>query len=236
MPSYPPAFPRAVVLVCLASLGLAIAWDLTGLDLPVMRLIGNHQGFPLRSDPWLSEAMHDRFRQLAMALLAVLVVWAVLPEAQGRLPRGERIAVVGSVLVSLLVVNLLKLGSLSSCPWELTEFGGRAWHVSHWRWGVADGGGGRCFPGGHASSALAFVGLALPGLGRGRRAGWVWLSLTVLLGVAAGGAQTLRGAHYPSHTLWTLVVCLACSAAVWSLALRHRTRPAHQPSPMRSGR
>lgn len=227
---------RAALLVCLASLVLAIAWDLSSLDLPVMHLIGNSHGFALRADPWLSGFMHERVRQLALCLLLLLAGWAVLPDAPDRLPRPERLAVIGAVLVSLLAVNLMKLGSLTSCPWELTQFGGRAWHVSHWRWGVADGGSGRCFPGGHASSALAFVGLALPGLGRGRRTGWWWLSMAVLMGAAAGGAQTLRGAHYPSHTLWTAVVCLACSTAVWSLAVRRRMRTAHQPSPMRSGR
>ncbi|MCU0956096.1 MAG: phosphatase PAP2 family protein [Hydrogenophaga sp.] len=214
---------RPALMLCLASLVMALAWDLSALDLPVMQMIGDRHGFAWRTHPWLAVVMHDRFRQIALGLFLVLVGWVVLPEAPGRLARRERLGVLGGVLVSLLVINLMKLRSLTSCPWELAEFGGRAWHVSHWQWGVADGGSGRCFPGGHASSAMAFVGLALPGLGRGWRSGWGWLSMTVLPGLAAGIAQTLRGAHYPSHTLWTLVVCVSCSTAVWAV-VRCRSR------------
>ena len=70
----------------------------------------------------------------------------------------------GSVESRLLVVSLIKRASLTSCPWDLAEFGGPAQYVSHWVLGLADGGGAHCFPGGHASAALAFVGVALPWL------------------------------------------------------------------------
>lgn len=32
------------------------------------------------------------------------------------------------------------------------------------------------------------------------------------VGVVLGGVQTVRGAHYPSHTLWTGLMC-------WGIAL-----------------
>lgn len=135
------------------------------------------------------------------------------------------------MLAALCAVNLLKWHSLTSCPWDLTSFGGAARHVSHWRWGVADGGGGRCFPGGHAPSAFAYIGLALPGLARRQRRGWAWLGIVLFFGSVAGLTQTLRGAHYPSHTLWTLVGCLSAALTVWTALLR-----AHQPKPSRKGR
>ena len=43
------------------------------------------------------------------------------------------------------------------------------------------------------------------------------------MGAIAGGAQTLRGAHYPSHTLWTLVICLGSALAAWMVVM-HRQR------------
>ena len=49
-----------------------------------------------------------------------------------------------------------------------------------------------------------------------RRLGWSMLWGSVLLGLVFGVAQTLRGAHYPSHTLWTALICGACiGATAW---------------------
>jgi membrane-associated PAP2 superfamily phosphatase len=39
------------------------------------------------------------------------------------------------------------------------------------------------------------------------------LSGILLLGFFLGGVQTLRGAHYPSHTLWTGFLCWSVSVA-----------------------
>jgi membrane-associated PAP2 superfamily phosphatase len=141
-----------------------------------------------------------------------------------QLPRRERLVVVLLVALSLLVVNLVKIQSLTSCPWELKAFGGKANYVSHWNLGQADGGTGRCFPGGHASSAFGLLAVCLPWLQppghtpRRREVGLRWLVTLLFMGLVAGAVQTLRGAHYPSHTLWTLVICAGVSLAGWRLA------------------
>ena len=223
---------RAGLLLVLA----ALAWDAGGLDLAVMRWWGDARGFGLREHPWLARYGHDVAQDvLRMALVAwlALLAWGGGPV---RAWRGrERLAVALGVLASLVVVGLVKRASLTSCPWDLAEFGGMARYVSHWRLGVADGGGAHCFPGGHASAALAFVGAALPGLGarRAGRGGGLLLAL-LLAGTALGAVQTLRGAHYPSHTLWTMVICYATSGAVWwavHAGAARKQAGAYQPSP-----
>ena len=216
---------------------LALAWDATGWDLAVMRLWGDAQGFALRHQPWLSGVAHDGTRR---ALVWVWVAWLLLL-AWGRGPvrewaGRERLAVALGTVLALLVVNLIKRASLTSCPWDLAEFGGPAQYVSHWVLGVADGGGAHCFPGGHASSALAFVAAALPLLSRPERTrqGLLLLGALLLGGAWLGAVQTVRGAHYPSHTLWTMVICYAVGGATWWLVQRTaaaRQRP-YQPSPM----
>lgn len=207
-------------------LALTLFWDFAGLDMPLMVHIGNAAGFPLRDNWWLSNLLHDRLRLLAQLLFVVMLVWASFPMRSGGLPRRERWLLVGLVLASLLLVNLVKINSRTSCPWDLRAFGGEARYVSHWLFGVGDGGGGRCFPGGHASSALGFFALCLPwlspppGVSRHRTTGWSWLVVILAVGAIAGATQTLRGAHHPSHTLWTLVICAGVSMAGWSLGQR----------------
>ncbi len=199
--------------VTLLMLGGLVAWDASGLDLSVMASLGNAAGFSLRQQWWLETALHSAARQLAQVIFAGLWVMVWRPVGVFRsYQRSERLEVAVGVTVALLAISGLKRLSLTSCPWDLQSFGGLATYVSHWQWGVRDGGSGGCFPGGHASSAFAYVAVVLPGLARGpgsaqHRMAQRLLVAVVLAGLVLGGAQTLRGAHYPSHTLWTGWIC-----------------------------
>lgn len=201
-----------VMLITGAALIGLLVWDASGLDLTVMQGLADEHGFALRYNWWLTEVFHTRARQLAGVVLLALTVMMGWPGGRFRaLIRWQRMEIVLGISLSLLAISALKHFSLTSCPWDLQDFGGKASYVSHWTWGTLDGGAGHCFPAGHASSALAFVALALPWLfsdsTKLRRQGQ-WLLLLVLFsGLVLGLAQTLRGAHYPSHTLWTAWIC-----------------------------
>ena len=202
-------------VVCL---GLTLGWDASGADLRVMAWLGDAQGFALRDHWWLSNVLHEGAKRLAVVLYLVLLWTAVSPWGPWRqAPRLQRLEIVMGITLSLMLVSALKRVSMTSCPWELQSFGGAATYISHWSWGTSDGGGGRCFPGGHASSAMAFVAMSLPWLAsqqaQEQRKGWVWLVAIVLTGLLLGAAQTLRGAHYPSHTAWTALICAATAWA-----------------------
>jgi membrane-associated PAP2 superfamily phosphatase len=150
---------------------------------------------------------------MGFILLANLRPRQVLPG----LTRSERLGWLLTTLLCLVVVSLIKRASLTSCPWDLAEFGGTAHYISHWAFGLRDGGGGHCFPSGHASAAFAFLSggwvlaRAYPRLAR------AWLVGVIVLGVVYGVGQMLRGAHYPSHTMWTAWICWALTLAVTQL-------------------
>jgi membrane-associated PAP2 superfamily phosphatase len=222
--------PAALWLLCLA---FTLLWDLHGIDLPVMRWLGNSQGFALQHNWWLEKVLHNSAQKLSTVLY--LVLWLMVWWPRGTLKswsRRERLGVVLCITLALLATSGMKQLSQTSCPANLAEFGGTAQYVSHWAWGVLDGGSGHCFPGGHASSALGFVALAFPFLARpdvrNQRRGHAVLAAVLATGVLLGLAQTLRGAHYPSHTLWTLLLCTAVSAAAWRLWLLLPAQPQMQ--------
>jgi len=135
--------------------------------------------------------------------------------------------------VALGVVSSLKSLSATSCPWDLAEFGGVARYASHWALGMVDGGGGRCFPAGHASAGFAFVGGYFALRRRQPRAARLWLAASLAAGLVLGGAQQVRGAHFMSHTLWTGWLCWTtgwlCDLAAG--ALRRRFAVAGSPLP-----
>ena len=213
-----PALRRDLAVTGLALLAL-LAWDASGWDLAAARLFATAQGFGAREAFWASRLLHDGGRLAAWALLAALVVSTLrTPQQPTSGPtRGERWRWIAVVLLCVVAVPALKRFSLTSCPWDLAEFAGVAQYVSHWRFGVADGGGGHCFPSGHAVAAFGFFGQYFLWRGHDARRARLWLAVVLGVGLLFGSAQLARGAHYPSHTLWTAwfswALCVA--AAQW---------------------
>lgn len=204
--------------ITLALVTVALAWDGSGLDLPMARLAGDASGFAWRDSWLLSTVLHEGGRLVAWCVAVALCLgtwWPFGPLT--RIGVSERLQLAVSALLGAAAVSVFKSTSSTSCPWELTDFGGFAQYVSHWTLS-SDGGGGQCFPAGHAASGFTFMGgyfafrRAQPQLARR------WLLLSLAAGTLLGLAQQWRGAHFMSHTLWSAVVCWGTAAlldAAW---------------------
>ncbi len=217
---------KSNLAVALAGLLVLVGWDLSGWDMHVMHALGGAHGFPWR-DHWLTrDVLHAGGRWVSGGLLLFIVCVIVVPRRFG-LSRSDAVWWLLMTVSCLLLIPLIKHFSLTSCPWSLSDFGGVARHVSHWQLGVRDGGDGRCFPSGHATAAFAFL------------SGWFvlrepqprwalrWLLGVLLMGVVFTAAQTLRGAHFPSHSMWTAWICWSVCTSLtagrkwWQLTRAH---------------
>lgn len=216
----------------LLSLLLILAWDFGGMDMALAHWFGGPDGFP-RRDLWLySTVLHEGARRLSWLLvlgLSLAVWWPV--GVLRRLDRWQRLQLVVSILLCLALVVAIKRISSTSCPWDLAEFGGVARHVSHWRFGVPDGGGAHCFPAGHASAGFAFIGGYFVLADRAPRAARLWLAAALGAGLVLGVSQQMRGAHFMSHTLWTGWLCWTVAWACHSLVTTWRLRSGGKRSP-----
>ena len=197
---------------------LLILWDASGLDLPMARWFGDAHGFVLETH-WLWRGwLHDDIRLwpwvLELALLLAIFWPALLGKSFSAIPMIRRAQLALTTFAALLVVSGLKYYSRSSCPWDLQEFGGVARYVSHWAWGVNDGGTGGCFPAGHASAGFAFIGAFFAFRHDRPRTALYWLSGVMLVGLIFGVAQQVRGAHFMSHTLWSAWLCWTTAAVI----------------------
>lgn len=192
-----------------AAAALVLGWDLAGFDLPLAQASADANGFPLRDHWVLTAVMHTGIKYAAWAFevfLCAMVVWPL--GVFTRLDARRRLQLAATVIVASGLVALLKSFSHTSCPWDLQAFGGIAAHVPHWQgWLAADGGGGRCFPAGHASAGFAFVGGWFAFRDAQPRLAAVWLACALAAGLLLGLGQQLRGAHFLSHTLWTGWLC-----------------------------
>jgi membrane-associated PAP2 superfamily phosphatase len=219
----------AIIDAFVAAAGFAAltAWDATGMDITVMRWLGGSGGFPWR-DHWLTAGvLHGGIRYLAWGLLVALVAGLWHPWGPLRsLSKAQRLWMLGTTVACTALIPLIKHLSATSCPWSLAEFGGSVTqYVPHWLRSVTDGGPGGCFPSGHVATAFAFLAtwfvLRDTAPSDARR----WLAITLVAGVVLSAAQVARGAHYPSHPLWTAWMCWVVSALSFHIFRPRATLP-----------
>lgn len=217
------------LVVSATGLATALLWDISGFDIELAKLFGGGEGFPLRHVYALEKVLHTGARNLGWLVLFALTAGAIFPFGALRfLTTRERIQLPATILLCVAVITLIKLKSHTSCPWELQIFGGLQPFVSHWNFNKLDGGGGRCFPAGHASTGFAFIGGYFAIQRRSARLANYWLSGAMAAGIVLGISQQLRGAHFASHTLWTAWICwtlsglidVVCHSGVWKKSKR----------------
>jgi membrane-associated PAP2 superfamily phosphatase len=205
-----------------------LAWDFSGGDLLVTRWFANAHGFAARDSGWASTVLHGGGRLLAWGMAAWLVAIAVRTprRVRGGPDRAQRLAWLGVMLLCVLAVPSIKHYSATSCPWDLAEFGGAARYLSHWSIGQADGGNGHCFPSGHAVAAFAYLGMYFQWRDHDPARARAWLLTVLGAGLLLGVGQLARGAHYPSHTLWSAWICWATCAGADRIMRGRKPAPA----------
>ena len=203
-----PCIWRPYAIVSLFLLIIFLVWDSTTWDMQLATIWGEPGGFALREHWWMAKIMHAGARNVGWLFFVAILIGIWRPWGALRaLATADRVSLFLSVLSALLSVTLIKGFSQTSCPWDLQAFGGAAPYVSHWNLWVSDGGGGHCFPAGHASTGFAFM-AAYFGLRQNNAPGAMkWLVLAISVGFVLGIAQQIRGAHFMSHTFWTAWLC-----------------------------
>jgi membrane-associated PAP2 superfamily phosphatase len=206
-----------------ALLAVTIAlFEFTSLD-----LVLQDRFFDFASGHWRVDATNPVWRAFfyngpKAAIIAVGVALAALafgPERwRARLGCARRDVFVAFLTLSTVpaLIGVGKNVSNVFCPSEIRRYGGNVPYValcSPYPENDRPATRGHCFPAGHASGGFALLGLAW--LRRTRRGWWGGLALGLGAGWAMGLYQMLKGAHYLSHTLVTMLVA-------WILVLAWR--------------
>ena len=212
----------ALALSALALLALG-EWTDIDMRLALASFDPASRAFPLRH-AWLTETVGHGMVHDLMALAGLGVVSACIVDARASLfspwmRHRMRLLALCAVAVPLCVA-LAKQGSSLACPWDLHRFGG-----SQPYYGLLDNiplgtQAGHCWPGGHASSVLWLIGLVFFWLPHDPRRALAAGALVLLAGLAVGWIQQMRGAHFLSHTLWSMWFACAITAVVWRWAFR----------------
>lgn len=174
------------------------------------------QRFPLRRH-WLFESvLHQGAKQFAY-VGAAACMWLCWQGWRRRLdwlpPRNALLAALGMVLIPLGVATLKQLIN-RHCPWDMIDFGGFTPYPSLLAAHAADIEAGACFPAGHATTGFLWLVWAIALRPAGRQWARRALLFALAAGIVLGGARMAQGAHFLSHTLWSLWFAWASSVSL----------------------
>ncbi|MES2318724.1 MAG: phosphatase PAP2 family protein [Pseudomonadota bacterium] len=215
------------VLLMLAGSALAILWlgAFTDVDLWLARTMYSQaaRGFPLRH-AWLTETFsHVYLKNLLVMLASCVLIPAAFdcwrPRASSTPAFRQRLRVVAlSAILVPLAISLLKQASRSHCPWDLAEFGGAESYIRLLQAALPGAPAGHCMPAGHAASGLWLISLAGLCLPRRPRTAAAVFVVALAFGFWLGWMQQLRGAHFLTHTLWSMWLACAIVALIQALS------------------
>ncbi|WP_170272601.1 phosphatase PAP2 family protein [Litorivicinus lipolyticus] len=205
-----PFRPLIGLLTLVIAVAVAIEW--AQADLWLADRIFEVQGgrWVLREHWLLEDLLHSAGRTLsALCALVVLLVagyrgWrysfkAALPEA----------VLFASLITSTALVSALKRVTQVGCPWDYQRYGGSHSYHPIFSPRAATDLALNCFPGGHASAGYAWVALYAYALYRQPRWAMAGLGVGLGMGIIFDVTQQLRGAHFISHGLWSLIIALS---------------------------
>ena len=149
---------------------------------------------------------------IILAGLGILVLAAMPQKWRPRLPLakiGRKHLWIAFLTIGTVpaVIGQLKASTNIFCPSEIRRYGGDVPYVrvvESYPENDRPERRGRCFPAGHASGGFALV--ALMGLALSRRGQRMGLAVAMSFGWAMGLYQMLKGSHYLSHTVITMLL------------------------------
>lgn len=177
--------------------------------------------FLFRDDFFFEVVMH-KYAAKAVIAYNVLILIAIF-SVKDQKKKKKLIYILVATLLSMFTVSLLKRVTVIACPWSLSEFGGTASYIHFWEMFSSRYPDSSCFPAGHSSGGFALLSIFYAGLLFDQKSRYIYLLPAFIVGLSFGIVQQIRGAHFLSHDLMTIAVCI-CVNYVLSLILLNRNK------------
>jgi membrane-associated PAP2 superfamily phosphatase len=203
-----------IYLTSIVLIGLMFLFHQTFLD----EWVASHfflapQQWIYRDNFFLEKILHKGGVILTIVLLVLFVGrWLILfKKPDQKLQRDYVGFIVIASLLTILSIFFLKQISTLPCPWNSLAFGGGANPPTLWKMFSSDLPSSHCFPGGHSSGGYAFLSIYFGFTFIYGKRMFITCLPGVLIGLTFGITQQLRGAHFLSHDVATILISILCS-------------------------
>jgi membrane-associated PAP2 superfamily phosphatase/two-component sensor histidine kinase len=185
--------------------------------------------FPLRNQPFFSHGLHLGGKFLVIVGASVLLCFSIVGMIRGK-PRawwGRLAYPVVCLGLSAGIAAIWKDLAHQGVPPQLAQFGGS-------RAGLDEGtpvlfGLHLGSPAAHAAGGFAWVSLYFVALSMSVARPLLWLAPGIVLGVVFALTQHVRGAHVPSHNLWSVAIAWGVAALTAAAFRRFGLLPWNEP-------
>jgi len=174
----------------------------------------------LRSSFVADTLVHDGGHLLSLASwVMVLLIWIASQAHAHLVPWRRPLAyLLLATAAAALLVGWMKSWTDMDCPWDILGYGGT--RPYHGLFAPRTGPRGACFPAAHASAGYCWMALYFFFLATRPRLRWLGLGVGLALGLLLGLTQQMRGAHFLSHDLWSLMLCWLTALGLYAAMLR----------------
>jgi membrane-associated PAP2 superfamily phosphatase len=212
------------VVVPILLLGIAAMWlGSSGADTALLVPFFDVQQHDFtRHGEWFYDTLlHDGGKYLIIAAASVSIVLGVVAaiRKQPRAKWGTLLYPAVCLLVTVAIAGEWKHLAHQGTPADLVRFGGKlpTLEVHTPRiFGLHLGS-----PAAHASSGFAWISLYFVAVSIGAARPWLWVLPGAVLGLAFAVTQNVRGAHVPSHNLWSIAIAWGVAAAMAAVFRRY---------------
>jgi len=207
-----PHFWRSHLMLPIVVATMALLWlELAGGNRLVADQIYAWEGgqWLLRDHRMTSAWIHHGGKQFSLALwlLALVLRLGIRNRSAFANWRRSLTYLLVSTLAATMLVSGLQMVTFMDCPWDMQGYGGLRPYVALFDVRPTGLKSAACFPAGHASAGYCWVALYFFFAEKAPRRRWHGLAFGLGLGAVFGISQQLRGAHFLSHDVTTLLVC-----------------------------
>ena len=213
-----------IILFFLSILALGVIY-LFNLDFLFADYIYKSTGSWQYQNSWFTNDLMHKYGKYSFILLYLIFFVGFFLRNKATETSHERFGKI-LLLISLLLgtasVSLLKHTLEVDCPWDLLRYGGTKELYSLFDYPSTLLPSSHCFPSGHASTAFTWLALYFYSSIYHPQYRLKILMAVLFFGFLFGFGQQLRGAHFISHDLWSLLVCLSVNVLVFKVAYRKK--------------
>jgi len=213
-----------VILPALAFVASVVVFESTQIDLAFTRLFWDESAhhWTWGKSWWTNEFLHSggAIFILSIGAVVLLVLAGSFVRDDWRPWRRAALFVALCMATGPGIVAIGKDTTNVDCPRQLKIYWASKPYTRLFEDKPDDLPRSRCFPAGHSSGAFSLVAFYFVLRERSRRHARAALGGAIGLGFLWAFGQWTRGAHYPSHDIWSLAIC-------WFVAVGYYTRLFH---------
>ena len=174
-------------------------------------------------DVWLTDILIHKYGKYTLILLYLIFLFEFFVgnrKNEDRYKRYNKMILLVSLLLGAISVTLLKQVLEVDCPWDLSRYGGGELFFPLFQYASESLPSSHCFPSGHASTGFTWFSLYFYSCIYYPKYKLRILVVTLFIGFLYGASQQFRGAHFISHDVWSMLVCLTVNIVIYKLAFR----------------